>query len=77
LQLRQAAGWPALVQQHDLHELDSDRGPDMRLLLQVDDYSNGEHLHGWGPGGSLYFVITEKELQARRYDRCEFDIQFT
>jgi uncharacterized protein YwqG len=70
-------GWPALVQQYDLDEFDSDRASDMRLLLQVDDYSNGEELQGWGPGGSLYFVMTEENLRMRRFDRCEFDIQFT
>ncbi len=49
----------------------------MRLLLQVDDYSNGEELQGWGPGGTLYFVMSEENLRMRRFDRCEFDIQFT
>jgi hypothetical protein len=70
-------GWPALVQQHDLDEFDSDRGPDMRLLLQVDDYSNGDALHGWGGGGSLYFVMHDEDLRMQRYECCEFDIQFT
>jgi uncharacterized protein YwqG len=67
-------GWPALVQQYDLDVLDAD---DARLLLQVDDYSNGEELHGWGPGGSLYFALRDRDLRAGRFDRCEFDIQFT
>jgi uncharacterized protein YwqG len=67
-------GWPALVQQYDLDTL---RDEGRSLLLQVDDYSNGEELHGWGPGGSLYFVIRDKDLRMRRFDRCEFEIQFT
>jgi len=66
-------GWPALVQWHDLDSLEDGT----RLLLQVDDYANGQELHGWGPGGSLYFVIRDKDLQMRRFDRCEFEIQFT
>lgn len=71
-------GWPALVQQHDLDEFASNYRSDMRLLLQVDDYSNGEQLHGWGgAGGSVYFVMSDESLRARRYDECEFDIQFT
>jgi uncharacterized protein YwqG len=67
-------GWPALVQQYDLDALDKGRNV---LLLQVDDYSNGEELHGWGPGGSIYFVLRAADLRTRRFDRCQFDIQFT
>jgi uncharacterized protein YwqG len=70
-------GWPALVQQHDLDELASAHRSPMRLLLQVDDYSNGERLHGWGPGGSLYFLLPENSLRMRRFDGCVFEIQFT
>jgi Domain of unknown function (DUF1963) len=71
-------GWPALVQPHDLDSFGPYRDAStMRLLLQVDNYSNGEELHGWGPGGSLYFLIPEQDLRARRLERCEFEIQFT
>ena len=49
----------------------------IRLLLQVDDYRNGDKSHGWGPGGSLYFALPERGLLARNYATCEFDIQFT
>jgi hypothetical protein len=70
-------GWPALVQPHDLDVFDPRDADDMRLLLQIDDYSNGEELHGWGPGGSLYFVMREEDLRQGRFDRCEFEIQFT
>jgi hypothetical protein len=68
-------GWPALVQWHDLDRFkDHD---DTRLLLQVDMYCNGEELHGWGPGGSLYFLLPEGALSAHNWAGCEFDIQFT
>ena len=68
-------GWPKLVQ----GELDLLRGPNAtnpRLLLQVDDYSNGVESHGWGPGGSLYFLMHDRDLRQHRFDRCEFEIQF-
>jgi uncharacterized protein YwqG len=67
-------GWPDLVQ-NDLWRFESE--DDARLLLQVDSYCNGEELHGWGPGGSLYYLLAEQDLLARRYKRCEFEGQFT
>jgi len=65
-------GWPDLVQ-NDLQGFDGDA----RLLLQVDAYCNGEELHGWGPGGSLYYVLPERDLQAGSFKRCELEGQFT
>jgi Domain of unknown function (DUF1963) len=66
-------GWPSLVQQDDLDALrDADAG--LRLLLQIDPYSNGEELEGWGPGGSLYFLIRDRDLHRRRFGACEFEI---
>jgi Domain of unknown function (DUF1963) len=72
-------GWPALIQGHDLDqfEFNASRKKKTRLLLQVDDYVNGEEWHAWGPGGSLYFALPEKDLLAQNYAACEFDIQFT
>lgn len=67
-------GWPALVQ-NDLDRFE-DRD-DARLLLQVDQYCNGEELHGWGPGGSLYYVLPEEELRAQVFEGCELEGQFT
>jgi len=67
-------GWPALVQ-NDLDRFE-DR-EDARLLLQVDQYCNGEELHGWGPGGSLYYVLPEEELRAQVFEGCELEGQFT
>lgn len=71
-------GWPALVQHRDpdQFEFNHDLKSKIRLLLQVDDYVNGEEWHAWGSGGSLYFALPEKELLARNYAACEFDIQF-
>jgi uncharacterized protein YwqG len=67
-------GWPALVQ-HDLDQFES--GDQARLLLQVDKYCNGEEYHSWGPGGSLYYVLSERDLRFRAYERCELEGQFT
>jgi hypothetical protein len=71
--LSKLLGWPHLVQQYDLDTA----GDGLRLLLQLDDYSNGDESEGWGPGGSLYFLIRDEDLRERRFDRCEFEIQFT
>lgn len=72
--MSQLLGWHDLVQQ----ELDS-CGEDetWRLLLQVGTYDNGMKDHWWGPGGSLYFMIREDDLAARRFDRVVFDGQFS
>jgi uncharacterized protein YwqG len=50
---------------------------DFRLLLQLDQYSNGDESEGWASGGSLYFAIREHDLRERRFDRCEFEMQVT
>jgi Domain of unknown function (DUF1963) len=69
-------GWPALVQPtHDLDRFEDH--DDARLLLQVDRYCNGEELHGWGPGGSLYYVLPERDLRAQIFEGCELEGQFT
>ncbi len=67
-------GWPHLVQ--------SFSAPDsqdllQRLLLQIDQYSNGEEMEGWGPGGSLYYTLIEEDLREGRYERAQLDGQFT
>jgi uncharacterized protein YwqG len=67
-------GWPALVQS-DLEMFDSLVAA--RLLLQVDAYCNGETSHSWGPGGSLFYVLTDADLRAHDFTRCELEGQFT
>jgi len=69
-------GWPALLQ-NDLGFFAFEFEKDPRLLLQVDHYSNGEERHDWGLAGSLYFMLPERNLRARRYSGCEFEIQLT
>ena len=67
-------GWPALVQ-HDIEMFDSPAAA--QLLLQVDAYCNGETAHGWGPGGSLFYVLPDADLRAHDFARCELEGQFT
>lgn len=71
-------GWPSLIQHRDLDVIGfSHESEGIRLLLQIDRYANGEESHGWGPGGSLYFVLPEENLVTGDYAACEFEIQFT
>jgi Domain of unknown function (DUF1963) len=68
-------GWPALVQWRDLDRFEDFE--DALLLLQVDDYCNGEDTQHWGPGGSLYYFIPQQALREQNFAACEFEIQFT
>jgi hypothetical protein len=45
-------GWPALLQSH-LERFEYDEG--WRLLLEVDQYRNGEKLQGWDPADRSTF----------------------
>jgi hypothetical protein len=47
----------------------------LHLLLQIDSYSNGTESAEWGDRGSLYFLIRTNDLQAGRFERCEFEMQ--
>lgn len=67
-------GWPHLVQSFSAPD---SRNISRRLLLQIDQYSNGEQMEGWGPGGSLYFTMRSDDLDALRFDACQLDGQFT
>lgn len=67
-------GWPALLQ-HDLERFEDHDV--VRLLLQVDQYCNGEELHSWPPGGSLYYVLPEADLREWIFEGCELEGQFT
>ena len=67
-------GWPHPVQS-DLQRFESDN--DTRLLLQVDEYCNGEVPHDSGPGRLTVYMLPERDLRARRYENCELEGQFT
>jgi uncharacterized protein YwqG len=68
-------GWPRL-QQGDLRSIDDlNESDSFHLLLQIDSYSNGSESAEWGDHGSLYFLMRDDDLMARRFDRCQFDMQ--
>ena len=67
-------GWPDLVQ-NEIEMFESRAGA--RLLLQVEKYCNGETAHYWGPGGSLFYVLTDADLRAHVFVRSELEGQFT
>ena len=39
--------------------------------------TDGNKWAEWLGGGSLYFMIRDADLAARRFDRCEFEMQGT
>jgi len=70
-------GWPDLVQR-DLECLWSLDGESRsQLLLQVGWYENGRETEGWGPGGILYYMISDRDLEERRFERAWFEMQCT
>ena len=70
-------GWPDLVQNDPgcLWSPDSQRRS--QLLLQVGWYENGRETESWGPGGILYYMISDRDLEERRFDRARFEMQCT
>jgi uncharacterized protein YwqG len=70
-------GWPGWVQYESERMAELDRLHGLSLLLQIDAYTDGVRWAEWGDGGSLYFLIRDADLAARRFDRCEFEMQGT
>lgn len=68
-------GWPHLIQ--GALATDFHRGDAQRLLLLLGDYHDGRDWHHWGPGGLVYFTISEQDFVARRFDHAELDMQCT
>ena len=67
-------GWPDLVQ-CDLFP--GPGGERLLLLFQLGDYDNGVTRQDWGPGGAVYFTISEADLAERRFDRVRLESQIT
>jgi hypothetical protein len=61
-------GWPRLVQDDLSFWMASGDRP-LRLLLQLDG--------DFGPGGSVYFLMNDVDLAARRFGHNEFAVQVT
>jgi uncharacterized protein YwqG len=70
-------GWPAWVQYESEQMAELDKLDGLNLLLQLDAFTDGNKWAEWGDGGSLYFLIRDADLAARRFDRCEFEMQGT
>jgi uncharacterized protein YwqG len=67
-------GWPDLIQSRDSF---SHGGSGEHLLFQLGNYDNGNNSWSWGPGGLLYFLITEDALASRQFETAECDMQCT
>ena len=67
-------GWPDLVQ-CDLFS--GPGGERLRLLFQLGNYDNGATDQHWGPGGSVYFTVSEGDMAEHRFDRVRLESQIT
>ncbi len=70
-------GWPHLVQNDELDFFLDHADSPFRLLIQIDSYGDGKNHQGWGPGGSLYFMIPEDDFAAGRLEEAQLTGQFT
>jgi uncharacterized protein YwqG len=72
-------GWPDLVQGDDLDFFldDTESDSPFRLLIQIEDYSTGDGFEGYGPGGSLYFMITEHDFAEGDFEAAQLTSQCT
>ncbi len=68
-------GWPDLIQSDFLPGPGGEHRE--RLLFQVGSYDDGSESQDWGPGGLVYFSISEKNLAERRFDCVLFVMQCT
>jgi uncharacterized protein YwqG len=68
-------GYPHWVQ-NEPEQMGGPHDPNgLQLLLQLDSYTDGKKWAEWGDAGTLYFLIRDADLAARRFDRCEFEAQ--
>jgi uncharacterized protein YwqG len=68
-------GYPHWVQ-NEPQQMGGPNDPNgLQLLLQLDSYTDGKKWAEWGDAGTLYFLIRDADLAARRFDRCEFEAQ--
>jgi uncharacterized protein YwqG len=68
-------GWPDLIQRDFLPGPGGEHRE--RLLLQVGSYDDGTEFQCWGPGGLVYFTISEENLKERQFDQVLFEMQCT
>jgi uncharacterized protein YwqG len=67
-------GWPDLIQR-DIGEDSGCVGEP--LLIQFGWYHDGAEYQNWGPGGLVYFILSEKEIVEARFDRATMEMQCT
>jgi hypothetical protein len=66
-------GWPDLMR-----DLGADCGaPDAgrSLLLQIGWYHDGARWQDWGPGGLVYFILGQREIEKARFDLAAMEMQ--
>lgn len=70
-------GWPDLLQDDDFCLALNEPFEAYRLLLQLRGYTNGEDFADWGPGGYLYYFLTEDDFAQQNWDAAELAMQCT
>jgi hypothetical protein len=69
-------GWPDLIQR-DLEVFRNETNADARLVLQIGNYDNGAEDWYWGPGGLVYFALSNAAFNAGECDACFCEMQCT
>jgi len=69
-------GWPDLIQR-DLEAFADEDDAKERLLLQIGNYDNGIERWSWGPGGLVYFALSETAFNQGDCDACRCEMQCT
>jgi uncharacterized protein YwqG len=69
-------GWPDLIQR-DLEAFADEDDAKERLFLQIGNYDNGIESWSWGPGGLVYFALSEIAFNEGDCDACRCEMQCT
>ncbi len=67
-------GWPDLIQR-DLGEDFGEIGAGEALFLQIGSYHDGAEWQDWGPGGLVYFILSETAIAEARFERAAMEMQ--
>lgn len=70
-------GWPNLIQRDLAEDGFADVQPDDVLLMQIGSYHDGENWQDWGPGGLIYFTISEESLAEAKFEGAQMSAQCT
>jgi hypothetical protein len=69
-------GWPDLVQ-GELDIISEAAAGDERLFFQLGNYDNGNESWSWGPGGLVYFVLSDAALDRGQVTQSRYEMQCT